>query len=60
MGAAFFFFSLFGVSWVNSFSIWNTLLGWKGYFVGKKHKKVWNAEFLCHLLDVLKGFCNHR
>ena len=35
------FFSLFKVSWVLSFLVKETLLGWHGPFVGKVHKKAW-------------------
>ena len=33
--------SLFGVSWVLSYLMKETLLGWHGSFVGKAHKKAW-------------------
>ena len=36
-------FTLFGVSWVLSSSIRETLLSWHGSFVGKKCKKVWRV-----------------
>ena len=42
-----FLFSLFGVSWVLSCSVKDTLLGWHGSFVGKAHKKAWQATPLC-------------
>ena len=35
--------TLFGVSWVLSSSVRETLLSWHGSFVGKKHRKVWRA-----------------
>ena len=39
-------FVLFGVSWVLSLSVRDTLLGWHGSFEGKKRKKV-GKEVLC-------------
>ena len=40
--------SLSGVSWVNpTTSIKETLLDWKGLFVGKKWKIVWKASPSC-------------
>ena len=36
-------FTLFGVSWVLSSSVRETLLNWHDSFVGKKRKKVWRA-----------------
>ena len=41
------FFTLFGVHWVFPSSVRETLLGWKGAFVGKKRRAVWNAGPLC-------------
>ena len=35
--------SIFGVSWVFPLSVRETLLSWRGTFVGKKHKKAWMA-----------------
>ena len=32
-------FSLFGLSWILSYSVKETLLGWHGSFVGKVRKK---------------------
>ena len=40
-------FALFGVQWVMSFSIKDSLLSWCGSFVGKTRKKAWNATSLC-------------
>ena len=42
-------FVLFRVPWVLSSSpIRDTLLGWHGFFVGKKGKKVWQANlYVC-------------
>ena len=40
-------FSLFGVSWVLSSNVRETLLGWHGYFVGRKQEKVWDGAPLC-------------
>ena len=39
--------SLFEVSWVFPFSVKETLLGWRGSFVGKKRKVVWQVGPLC-------------
>ena len=36
-------FTLFGVSWVLSSSVRETLLNWHDSFVGKKRKKVWRV-----------------
>ena len=35
-------------------SVKETLLGWKGAFVGKKHRAVWNAGPLCLFWSVWK------
>ena len=40
-------FSLFGVSWILSCSVKETLLGWHGLFVDKGRKKAWQAAPLC-------------
>ena len=40
-------FSLFGVAWVLSGSVKETLLGWHGAFVGKTRKKAWQMAPLC-------------
>ena len=37
----------FGVSWVFRFSVKETLLGWRGSFVGKKRKVAWQVGLLC-------------
>ena len=42
-----FLFSLFGVSWILSCSIKETLLGWHGSFVGKARKKASQVPPLC-------------
>ena len=39
-------FALFGVMWVLPYSVRDTLLGWHGINMGKKHK-VWMATPLC-------------
>ena len=36
-------------------SIRETLLGWKGFFVGKKHRAVWNVGPLCLFWSVWKA-----
>ena len=40
-------FSLFGVAWVLSGSVKETLLGWHGAFVGKTREKAWKITHLC-------------
>ena len=47
--------SLFGVSWVFPFSVKETLLGWRGSFVGKKRKVVWQVEPLCLFWAIWKA-----
>ena len=41
------FLSSFGVSWVFPRSVKETLLGWRGSFVGKKRKVAWQLGPLC-------------
>ena len=41
------FLSFFGVSWVFPRSVKETLLGWRGSFVGKKRKVTWQLGLLC-------------
>ena len=41
------FLSFFGVSWVFPRSVKETLLGWRGSFVGKKRKVAWQLGPLC-------------
>ena len=41
------FLSFFGVSWVFPRSVKETLVGWRGSFVGKKRKVVWQLGPLC-------------
>ena len=50
-----FLLSLFGVSWVFSFLVKETLLGWRGSFVGKKRKEVWQVGPLCLLWVIWKA-----
>ena len=38
--------SLFGVSWVFPYSAKETFLGWRGSFVGKKRKTMWQVVSL--------------
>ena len=38
--------SLFGVSWVFPYSAKETFLGWRGSFVGKKRKTMWQVGSL--------------
>ena len=40
-------FALFGVTWVLSFSVRDTLFGWCGFNIGKKRRKVWKVAPLC-------------
>ena len=37
----------FGVSWVFPHSVKETLIGWRGSFVGKKRKVTWQMGLLC-------------
>ncbi|KAJ9707979.1 hypothetical protein PVL29_000172 [Vitis rotundifolia] len=46
--------ALFGVKWVFPESVKEVLLTWKGPFVGKKRKKVWNSIPLCIFWTVWK------
>ena len=39
--------SFFGVSWVFPYSVKETLIGWRGSFVGKKRKVAWLLRPLC-------------
>ena len=47
-------FSRFGVSWILSCSVKKTLLRWHGSFVGKAHKKAWQATLLCIFWTIWK------
>ena len=40
-------FFLFGVAWILSCSLKETLLGWRGAFVGKAREKPWQMASLC-------------
>ena len=40
-------FSLFGIMWVSSNTVGDTLFRWKGASVGKKRKMVWLAGPFC-------------
>ncbi|RVW53935.1 hypothetical protein CK203_073000 [Vitis vinifera] len=42
-----FLFALFGVFWVLPSSVKDTLIEWRGFMLGKKHRKVWKAAPLC-------------
>ena len=48
-------FSLFGVNWIISGSVRDMLLGWKGTFVGKRRKKVWQTAPSCLFWIVWKA-----
>ena len=50
-------FSLFGVAWVLSSLVKETLLGWHGAFVGKTHKKTWQMAPLYIFWSGRKGIC---
>lgn len=41
------FFTIVGISWVQSPMVKENLLRWYGYLVGKKCKKVWRVAPLC-------------
>ncbi|WJZ87793.1 hypothetical protein VitviT2T_007145 [Vitis vinifera] len=45
---------IFGVQWVFSESVIEVLHGWRGSFVGKKRKKIWNSIPLCIFWTVWK------
>ena len=47
-------FAFFGVMWVLSYSVKDTLFGWHGINMGKKHSKVWMAAPLCLFLGSLE------
>ena len=40
-------FAIFEVNWVLPLSVRDTLLGWRGFNMGKKRRKVWKATPLC-------------
>ena len=42
-----FLFALFRVFWVLPSSARDTLIEWRGFMLGKKHRKVWKAAPLC-------------
>ena len=48
-------FSLFEVTWVLSYSVRETLIGWHGFFVGEALKKSWKVALLCIFWTVWKG-----
>ena len=47
-------FALFGVTWVLPFSVRDTLIGWRGFNLGKKSRKVWKTAPLCLFWAVWK------
>ena len=47
--------SFFGVSWVFPFSVKEIFLGWKGSFVGKKMREVWQVGPLCLFCVIWKA-----
>ena len=48
-------FAIFGVNWVLPFSVRDTLLGWRGFNMGKKRRKVWKAAPFVSFLGDLEG-----
>ena len=46
--------ALFGVLWVFPETVKEVLFSWKGPFVGKKRKKIWNSITLCIFWPVWK------
>ena len=46
--------AIFGVQWVFPESIKEVILSWRGSFVGKKRKKIWNFIPLCIFWTVWK------
>ena len=47
-------FSLFGVSWIFSALLKDSLLGWKGTFLAKDKRRVWIAGLLCIFWTIWK------
>ena len=47
-------FALFSVQWVMHTSVRGLLLGWGGFFVGRKKKKTWNVVPLCLFWTIRK------
>ena len=47
-------FALFGVTWVLPYSVRDTLSGWSGFNMGKKHRKVWKVAPSCIFWAVWK------
>ena len=47
-------YSLFSVEWVMHSSIRRTLLGWHGFFVGKKRENAWRVALLCLMWTLWK------
>ena len=46
--------AIFGVKWVFPKSVKEVLFSWRGSFVGKKRKKIWNSIPLCIFWTVWK------
>ena len=46
--------ALFGVHWVFPETVIEVLLSWRGSFVGKKRKKIWNSMPVCIFWTVWK------
>lgn len=46
-------FSLCGIQWVISGSVRNTLLGWLGYPMGRRHRKAWRAAPFMYFFGVI-------
>ncbi|RVW74669.1 putative ribonuclease H protein [Vitis vinifera] len=47
--------ALFGAHWVFPETVKRVLLSWRGPFVGKKRKKIWNSIPLCIFWTVMEG-----
>ena len=47
-------FALFGVQWVFPETVKEVLISWRGSFVGKKRKKIWDSIPLCIFWTVWK------
>lgn len=48
-------FSLFGATWVQAGSLGDAPLSWRGGFVGKEQRKVWQADHSCLFQSLWKA-----